>query len=34
VEHGFVRPPEAPGLGIRLRPEFLTTDDLLVRSTI
>jgi L-alanine-DL-glutamate epimerase-like enolase superfamily enzyme len=31
-EQGHVRPPEAPGLGARIRPELLTSGDATVRE--
>jgi L-alanine-DL-glutamate epimerase-like enolase superfamily enzyme len=33
VENGFVSPPDAPGLGIRLQPDFLQRPDVHRRST-
>jgi L-alanine-DL-glutamate epimerase-like enolase superfamily enzyme len=33
VEHGMVRPPDDPGLGVRLRDEVFARDDTLVRPS-
>ena len=33
VEHGFVSAPDAPGLGMHLRPEFLSRPDVVSRSS-
>ncbi|HEX5506345.1 MAG TPA: mandelate racemase/muconate lactonizing enzyme family protein [Thermomicrobiales bacterium] len=33
VEQGFVAPPPGPGLGVRLRPEFLARPELVVRAS-